>query len=61
MFSQKTPVKTAVAALFISMDDSTTNISNHTFILLPNEASASTVTATVTDASIFADYHLTVH
>jgi hypothetical protein len=54
MFSQKTPVTTAVSALFISMDDSVTNISNHTFVLLQNEAKVSTVTATVADASLFA-------
>ncbi len=38
----------------IYFDDSIPNISNHTFVLLQNEAKSSTATATDVDARIFA-------
>jgi len=45
-------VKTAVSALFISTDDSTTNISNSACAPLQNEAKVSTATAIVVDENI---------
>ncbi len=50
-----------MSAVWAYMGDSTININNSACVSLQNEAKASTATTTVTNDSIFANYHLTVH